>query len=306
MSIRRVNISGMEPKPSVIYLAHRGSNYATGLGFAGHSHMMTLLDRDSAPWFTHCQGCEFNKIYQRTGNSQVGCPGGIRYLMSQDYSDTTRLQTGSRIVTETHRCRKIIRGDFSFEPYAEAPFLVHLPDYILINRYGYDRDTYNLRAYLAKPDAESIDDLYKGIAFIFGNVNEYGSVCLGSSGNDLTWYDWPEIQNAFLNFSRNNDWTEYWRSSRNPELQTLVDYAARMNVEGAGFVNKFQSSYRKDWRKTVLQYDYTWTNQWVFPYQDNYKEILFATLSEKFSIQLTDNTEIPLEQIVGNQTNVNV
>lgn len=286
-----INLEGLDPKPSVIYMANRGSYYATALGFGSHSHMMTLLDRVNAPFFKHCATCPYNKIYQKTGNTAVGCPGGIRYLSGSGYSDTVYIEgTGHRVPTTAKTCRRIIAKEFSFKPFAETPYAVKLPDYILVNRRGYDFDTsYKLRAFLAKPDASQLSDLYKGIPFIFGNVHHNGSVCLGSARSDVDWNKWSTIQNAFLNFSRNNDWTEYWRENNKPELQTLVDYAARLNNEGASFVNQFQYDDYIDWRETIFQ-GFRYDNKFVLPYQPNFKNIKFDKYSDTFFIELDNGT----------------
>jgi hypothetical protein len=288
-----ISLENLDPKPSAVYFGNNSSRYATALGFSSHTQVMTLLDRENAPYFKHCQPCQFNKIYQATGNTKVGCPGGIQYLKTSSSVDVVRMpETRHRMVQDVKNCRRIIAEEFSFSTSIEVPFTVKLPDYILVNRRGYDWDSsYKLKAYLAKPDAASVDDLYKGISFIFGNVHSSGSVCLGTARDNVSWLKWYTIQEAFLNFSRNNDWTEYWKSSSTPELQTLVDYATRLNHEGASFVNKFQYSDYSNWRMSIFNDFSGIQNRWVIPYQDSYKAILFdKNNTNKFYLQLVDGS----------------
>lgn len=291
----RISLEGLDPKPEVIYLGNQGSKYGTGLGFAGHTQVMNLLGRENAPYFKYCQPCHFNKIYKQTGNTQVGCPGGILYLKGSSTDSYTRIRETDCLVPQTpKRCRRIIGGEFRLELSHEVPFAVKIPDYILVNRKGYEFDSsYKLKALLAKPEAESIDDLWKGIPFIFGNTNaEGGYVCLGSSQDNVDWRNWSTIQQAYLNFSRNDDWTEFWRSRDTPELSTLVDYATRLNHEGANFVNKFNYENYKNWRRSIFA-EVSFTSKFVFPFQLNYKAILFdKDFTNKFFIQLDDNTYI--------------
>lgn len=291
----RISLQGLDPKPEVIYLGNRDSKYGTGLGFAGHSQVMNLLTRENAPYFKYCEPCVHNKIYKQTGNTQVGCPGGILHLRGEGNGSSDRVYETRYIVPQAQkRCRRIMGGEFKLNLSLEVPFVVQIPDYILVSRKGYDTDSnYKLKALLAKPEAESVDDLWKGIPFIFGNTNaDGGYVCLGSSQDNVDWRDWSTLQHAYLNFSRNDDWTEFWRSRDTPELSTLVDYATRLNHEGANFVNKFNYETHKNWRNNIFYDAYPqFHNKFVFPFQSNYKAILFdKNETNKFYIQLDDNS----------------
>ena len=292
----RISLEGLDPKPSAIYLGNNRSYYGTGLGFAGHTQVMNLLDRENAPYFKHCLPCQFNKIYQKTGDTKVGCPGGIRYLTGRYEESYTRIaNTRYRVPTFSKSCRRQLAEEFVFNTSVEVPFSVKIPDYILVNTRGYNLgSSYKLRAYLAKPEANSLEDLWLGIPFVFGNTHIAGNVCLGSSSDGVSWSDWSTIQHAYLNFSRNNDWTEYWKSRERPELATLVDYATRLNAEGAKFVNQFAYSDFKDWRTHIFSdTDFPESSRKILEYKPEYKTILFdKNNTNLFYIELFDGTTI--------------
>jgi hypothetical protein len=304
----RISLEDLDPLPSVIYLGNRQSKYGTALGFAGHTQVMNLLDRENAPYFKHCAPCQYNRIYKTSGNTQLGCPGGILHLRGSSNNTALIEESYYRVPQSPKRCRRIMGGEFTFQSTHQVPFVVNIPDYILVNRKGYEFDSnYKLKCLLAKPDATSIDDLWLGVPFVFGNTHaRLGNVCLGSSQDNVNWLNWSTIQKAYLNFSRNDDWTEFWRDRNTPELSTLVDYANRLNAEGAKFVNQFAYTDSRDWKIGIFDdAPYQFDNKFVLQFQPNYKAIFFDKGgTNKFYIQLDDfsyvNTELEPAEIEDN------
>lgn len=283
--MRRISLAGLDPKPAVIYLGSVNSLYGTGLGFSSHKQMMTLLDKDPTPWFTHCQPCQFNKIYQKTGDLRIGCPGGVRYLTPRG-QDSCYFDNSTRVVSRSQRCKLVDSRQLNWKPDVEFPFLVTLPDYVLVNSVGYDESAYNLKAFLPKPDSETLDDLWKGIPFILSNTNDHGSVCLGTTTRNLSWFNWGQIQNAYLNGKRNYDWTEYWRDRDIEGLSTLLEYATELSRKGANFVNKFQHYRWENWQREVFQ-GVNWDNKYILPFDESYEAILFDRDNSRFYLELT-------------------
>jgi hypothetical protein len=258
--ILEINPQNMMVSPAAIMLVLEDPSspyFAVGIAFDGMTYPFYLLDKVTDPWFEFCSGCEFRKEYEE-GNQLVGCPGGLPYLKCNGRS-VARIPVP--VTSPRLECQKVQEGEIDFDTQREVLMPVKIPPFVI----RYDVQGFGGRsiaapyAFVLKPNPQTLSDYFYGAPFVLGNVDGYGSVCLGSTADNFDYYgkDVSPSVNAFFQFKRNND---YFASTLGRDYKSIAEYARNLNsfetdACRANHIAKYCKSGYFEFKRRWISYD---------------------------------------------------
>jgi hypothetical protein len=256
----KINPQNMMVSPAAIMLVLEDPSspyFSVGIAFDGMTYPFYLLDKVTDPWFEFCSGCEFRKEYEE-GNQLTGCPGGLPYLKSAGWTSTRRPVPVTSINLE---CQRVREGEINFDTQREVLMPVKIPPFLI--RYDFQglggRSIAAPFAFVLKPNPQTLSDYFYGAPFVLGNVDGYGSVCLGSTVNNFNRYskDVSPSVNAFFQFKRNND---YFASTLGRSYRSIAEYAHDLNAfstdeERANHIAKYCKSGYFEFKRRWISYN---------------------------------------------------
>lgn len=287
------NFDKMLVKPSAIMLileSRRSSFFTIGLAFDSLTYPFYVLDKVHDPFFEYCSGCVYRKKYEQ-GNALIGCPGGLAYLKNEGHVYS---EFPVETISPDRKCQLYVEGKIRYVKHKEVVMPVKVPPFVLrVDKFSVNAHSIHYPyAFVLKPDPQTEDDYFKGAPFILGNVDSYGSVCLGDSmsGVSSTCTDLDKVVNAFFSFRRNND---YFNSTLAGDYRCIADYVRDLNAmatdaERADHISRFgnniYSGFRSKWTNCSAEPE---DKRFILP--PNFKRIIVDQSQHVTLTDLNDN-----------------